>query len=71
MLTIEQLTAERDATLVKARQLTEYISSDDFYAPDITESERYYIKKQEASLLEYHASLISQIELKSYPIQTT
>ena len=67
MRTIEQLTEERDATLVKARELTAYINSDAFYAPDITEFERRQVKQQEASLLEYHASLITIIQLKQNP----
>lgn len=71
MFSIEELKSERDETLSKARALTEYIGSDDFYAPSVTEAERHYIKKQEKALLEYHASLISQIELKNYPIQSS
>lgn len=71
MYTLDELIAERDSVLTKARQLTEYIGSADFYSPSISESERYYIKKQERALLEYHASLINQIELKTYPIQSS
>jgi len=71
VFTIEELTAEKDAILIKARSLTEYIASDEFYAPNVTESERYFVKKQEKALLEYHASLVSQIELKTYPIQSS
>ena len=70
MFTIEELIAERDAVLLKARQITEYISSDEFYSPSVTESERYYVKKQERALLEYHANLINQIELKQFPVET-
>lgn len=70
MFTIEELTAEKDAVLIKARALTEYITSDAFYDQSITESERYFVKKQERALLEYHASLISQIELKALPMKT-
>lgn len=70
MFTIDELIAERDAALLKARQLTEYINSDGFYSLSVTESERYYVKKQERALLEYHANLISQIELKQFPAQT-
>lgn len=70
MFSIDELTSERDATLVKARALTEFIASDAFYAADVTESERYFVKKQEKALLEYHASLINQIELKTLPMQT-
>lgn len=68
MYSIDELIEERDLTLARARQLTEYINSDEFYAKEITEAERHYVKKQERALLEYHASLINQIELKSMPI---
>ncbi|HHN9996947.1 TPA: hypothetical protein ACP7TZ_001481 [Escherichia coli] len=71
MYTLDELIAERDSVLTRARKLTEYIGSDNFYSPSISESERYYIKKQERALLEYHASLINQIELKTYPIQSS
>jgi len=67
MRTIEQLIEECDATLVKARELTAYTNSDAFYAPDITEFERRQVKQQETSLLEYHASLISLIQIKQNP----
>lgn len=70
MFTVEELIAERDAALIKARQLTDYVNSDGFYSPSVTESERYFVKKQERALLEYHANLISQIELKQYPIES-
>lgn len=68
MYSIDELIEERDLTLTRARQLTEYINSDEFYAQGMTEAERHYVKKQERALLEYHASLISQIELKQFPI---
>ncbi|ELP5718851.1 hypothetical protein QTU96_001149 [Enterobacter asburiae] len=71
MFTLDELIAERDSVLLKARQLTEYVNSDEFYAPAVTEAERYHIKKQEKALLEYHANLINQIELKTYPIQSS
>ncbi|MGC0634029.1 hypothetical protein [Escherichia coli] len=71
MFTIDELSAERDSVLIRARQITAYINSDEFYAPTVTEAERYHVKKQERALLEYHANLINQIELKTYPIQSS
>lgn len=70
MFTIDELITERDTALLRARKITEYVNSDEFYAPSVAESERHYVKKQERALLEYHASFISQIELKTYPMQT-
>lgn len=67
MISIEELIEERDKSLAQARRLTEYINSDEFYATGVTDAERHYIKKQEKSLLEYHASLINQIEVKTNP----
>lgn len=71
MFTTDELITERDSVLLRARQITAYINSDEFYAPAVTEAERYHVKKQERALLEYHANLINQIELKTYPIQST
>lgn len=71
MFTVNELIAERDAVLVRSRQITEYVNSDEFYAPEVTEAERYHVKKQEKALLEYHANLIHQIELKTLPIQSS
>lgn len=69
MFTIPELKEEKDSVLLKARELTAYIDSPEFYAQDVTEHERYLVKKQEKFLLEYHAGLISLIELKEYPIK--
>lgn len=71
MFTTDELITERDSVLLRARQITAYINSDEFHAPAVTEAERYHVKKQERALLEYHANLINQIELKTYPIQST
>ena len=68
MFSLDELIAERDSTLEKARQITAYVNSDEFYAKDITEAERYHVKKQEKALLEYHANIINQIELKQFPM---
>lgn len=45
MFTTDELITERDAVLLRARQITAYINSDEFYAPAVTEAERYHVKK--------------------------